>query len=301
MCWFEARGPSYGHGTDFGVIRQDWTLRPSYQALATMTGLLGAAPAYAAGSISRMGAMASSSRGPQARCWRGAAWSAKGPRRTLTFTAPVTVTDLAGAATPLPAGQALTLTAAPVYIAGLPPGLVAQAAANAGRPFPWGGDFATAAEVDCQLAATNRERGIAQVNPQTTVAVNLLDHSLRRSNRAGGGEGIYAYFRVDPLFASFGTTALAITVVARRAGEQAAGMDVCYESLKGYRGTGRRWEVPAGEQWQEHTWTVDNANFVGGWGWNFRTDIGGSAGDVFIKEVRVRKVGAPAAAHPDGK
>jgi hypothetical protein len=299
VCWFEARGPSYGHGTDFGVIRQDWTLRPSYQALTTMTGLLGATPAYRGWLNIQDGGYGFVFQGPSGAVL--AAWSSKGPKRTLTFAAPVTATDLSGAASALPAGQALALGAAPTYVSGLPAELVAQAAANAGKPFPWGGDFAAVAEVSCQLAATNREQGIAQVNPQTTVAVNLLDHSLRRSNRAGGGEGIYAYFRVDPLFASFGTTALAITVVARRAGEQAAGMDVCYESLKGYRGTGKRWEVQAGEEWQEHTWTVDNANFVGGWGWNFRTDIGGSPGDVFIKEVRVRKLGAASPPHPAGK
>jgi hypothetical protein len=90
---------------------------------------------------------------------------------------------------------------------------------------------------------------------------------------------------------SFGTKNLEITVVARRADPaKAVGFDVCYESLKGYKGTGKRWEVPAGEEWIEHTWTVDDANFVGGWGWNFRTDIGGSSGDVAIKEVRVRKI-----------
>ncbi len=294
VCWFEARGPSYGHGTDFGVIRQDWTLRPSYQALTAMTHQLGAAPAYRGWLDIQAGGYGFVFQGASGAVL--AAWSSKGPRRTLTFTTPVTVSDLAGIATPLPAGQALTLAAAPVYVSGLPAELVAQAAANAGKPFPWGGDFATVAEVSCQLAATNRDQGISQINPQTTVAVNLLDHSLRRSNRAGGGEGIYAYFRVDPLFASFGTTALEITVVARRAGEQPAGIDICYESLKGYRGTGKRWEVPAGEEWQEHRWTVDNANFVGGWGWNFRTDIGGSAGDVLIKEVRVRKVDARPAA-----
>jgi hypothetical protein len=299
VCWFEARGPSYGHGTDFGVIRQDWTLRPSYQALSTMTGLLGPTPTYRGWLNLQDGGYGFIFQGPSGAVL--VAWSSKDPKRSLTFTTPVTMTDLSGVHTALPAGQALTLGKAPVYVSGLPADLVAQAAANAGKPFPWGGDFAAVAEVSCQLAATNREHGISQTNPQTTVAVNLLDHSLRRSNRAGGGEGIYAYFRVDPLFASFGTTALEITVVACRASDKAAGMDVCYESLKGYHGTGKRWEVQPGEEWQEHTWTVDNANFVGGWGWNFRTDIGGSAGDVFIKEVRVRKVGSTAAPSPADK
>ncbi len=298
VCWFEARGPSYGHGTDFGVIRQDWSLRPSYQALCTMIALLGPAPLYRGWLDLAQGGYGFVFQGPAGAVL--AAWSSKGPARTLTFPAAVTITDLAGVASPLPAGQALALSAAPLYVTGVPDALLAQAQANAGKPFPWGGDYATVAEVSCQLAATNREHGISQLNPQTTVAVNLLDHTLRRSNRAGGGEGIYAYFRVDPLFASFGTSALEITVVARRAGDQAAGLDVCYESLKGYRATGKAWQLAPGEEWQEHRWTVDNANFVGGWGWNFRTDIGGSPGDVYIKEVRVRKL-STATAPPAGK
>jgi hypothetical protein len=72
------------------------------------------------------------------------------------------------------------------------------------------------------------------------------------------------------------------------------GFDLGYESLSGYKGTNAWWAVPAGDGWVEHTWTVADANFVGGWGWNSRTDIGGSPGDVAIREVRVRKVAVPA-------
>ena len=299
ICWFEARGTSYGHGTDFGVIRQDWSLRPSYSALQAMTGLLGDEPAYVGWlnlANGGYGFVFQGRAGPLL-----CAWSSKGPARAITFTADVEVADVAGKASPLPAGKGLTLHSSPVYVTKLPGDLVTLAKANAAKPFPWGGDYATAREVSCLLAATNTEKGISQVNPQTTVVVNLLDHSLRRSNRGGGGEGIYAYFRADPLFASFGNAKLEITVVARLASEQPSGMDVCYESLSGYHATGKRWEIPKGDQWQEHSWTVDDANFVGGWGWNFRTDIGGSPGDVLIREVRIRKPAADGGSAPPAK
>jgi hypothetical protein len=300
ICWFEARGPSYGHGTDFGVIRQDWTLRPSYQAMTVMTGLLGDQPTYlgwlnlADGGYGFIFQPTDATQRP-VLC----AWSSKGPLRTVIFPTDVTVTTIAGVINPQTAGQPVHLGLSPVYITGMPKPLVAMAIENAAKPFPWGGDYAHVASVSCGLGATNTDHGITQVNPQTMAVVNLLDHTLRRSNRAGGSEGIYGYFRVDPLFATFGTKELSITVVARRVSGQSSGMDICYESLKGYKGTGQRWEVPAGEAWSEHTWTVDNANFVGGWGWNFRTDIGGSPGDVYIKEVRVAKPGSasPPAAH----
>jgi len=44
--WFEARGPQYGKGTDHGIIRADWTLRPAYSALKLMSSTLGLEPNY---------------------------------------------------------------------------------------------------------------------------------------------------------------------------------------------------------------------------------------------------------------
>jgi polysaccharide biosynthesis protein PslG len=290
LCWFEARGPSYGHGTDHGIIRQDWTLRPCYDAFTVMTGVLGEVPRYVGWlnlADGGYGFVFEGAKGPVL-----SAWSSKGVARTVTFSGDVHLTDVAGKDTPLPAGQALKLGSSPLWISGVPGEMLALAQQNAGKPFPWGGDFSNVSEVSCTLGATNTEHGITQRNPQTTPVVNMLDHSFRRSNRKDG-EGHYAYFRVDPQFASFGTKDLEITVVARRAEPgKASAINICYESLKGYRGTGS--SKPMTDDWTEYTWKVDDANFVGGWGWNFRTDIGGSPGDVAIREVRVKKNAAPA-------
>jgi polysaccharide biosynthesis protein PslG len=46
IFWFEARGPPYGKGKDLGLIRADWTLRPSFEALKSITSLLGPQPRY---------------------------------------------------------------------------------------------------------------------------------------------------------------------------------------------------------------------------------------------------------------
>lgn len=288
LCWFEARGPSYGHGTDHGIIRQDWSTRPCYDALKVMTGVLGATPRYV-GWLNLAG-------GGYGFVFDGAsgpvlsAWAPKGSTLQLAITGSPLVADALGAAVATAPGKPIALSTSPRWITGIPADLVAQARANAAKPFPWGGDYANASEVSCLLGATNTDRGITQRNPQTTPVVNRLDHSYRRSDAGRGGEGFYAYFRVDPQFASFGAKNLSITVVARRSDQgKAASFDICYESLKGYRGTGKRWTVPAGDEWSSNTWTVDDANFVGGWGWNFRTDCGGSPGDFDIKEVRVTK------------
>jgi polysaccharide biosynthesis protein PslG len=202
------------------------------------------------------------------------------------------VTDIAGNGSPLQAGQKLVLTKSPVFVAPVPADLLALAKTNAPKPFPWGGNYANASEVSCLLGATNTDKGITQRNPDTTEVVNKLDHSYRTSHRRNS-EGIYAYFRVDPQFATFGTKDLEITIIARRADDaKEVGFDVCYESLKGYKVTGSRKSIPAGEAWNEYAFTVNDANFAGGWGWNFRTDIGGSPGGIAIREVRVRKTAA---------
>jgi polysaccharide biosynthesis protein PslG len=207
----------------------------------------------------------------------------------------VTVTDLAGKQSSLVAGQKLVLTPTPVFVSRLPADLVKQAQANVGKPYPWGGDYARAKIVTCRLGATNVEQGVKQINAQTTVVVNGLTETCRRTDFADPalhGEGHYVYFRVDPLFVPFGTKELEITLVAKRvAPDKVAGMNLCYESATGYKGAPGWWTIPAADQWHENTWRVSDASFVGQWGWNFRFDATGSPSEFLVKEVRVTKGG----------
>jgi hypothetical protein len=66
-------------------------------------------------------------------------------------------------------------------------------------------------------------------------------------------------------------------------------MGLCYESAKGYTGNKGWWTIPEDDKWHENTWKIDDANFVGQWGWNFRFDSVGSENEYLIKEVRVKK------------
>ncbi len=291
IFWFEARGPAYGKGTDHGIIRPDWTPRPAYDALTALTAALGRQPRYLGWldlGKGGHGFMFQGQKGPVL-----AAWSPAGKRHKVKFDAAVTVTDLAGKQAPLPAGRELLLTQSPVFISEVATDLVQLAKSNAGKSFPWGGDYASARVVTCRLAATNTEAGLKQVNPKTTVVVNDLVESYRRPDFANPelhNEGRYVYFRVDPAFVPFGTRELEISIVARRlAPGKDAGMNLSYESLKGYRGGPGWWTIPKDEKWHEYTWKVTDANFVGQWGWNFRLDAIGSANEFLIKEVRVKK------------
>lgn len=287
VCWFEVRGPAYGKGTDHGIIRKDWSVRPAYGTLQAMTRVLGPAPRYAGWlklSETGYGFVFETEDKPVLVAWMPPAESGR-----LTFDAPVQVVDIAGGATELAAGAALALSRVPLFVAGLPAPLVAQARAQKDQPFPWGKDFSKAAVATCRLGAKNLDQGVQQVRSETTAVVNDLTESWRRTDFAHGGEGRYVYFRVDPTFAGFGNKAMEVTVVARRTDPaKDAGMNLTYESIKGYRNAGSWFGLPAGDGWHEHTWKVDDANFVGGWGWNFRTDSVASGGEVSIREVRVK-------------
>jgi polysaccharide biosynthesis protein PslG len=296
VFWFEARGPAYGQGTDHGIIRSDWTVRPAYDALKTMASLLGPEP-RCLGWLN----LGEGGYGFVFRCRGGnvlAAWSPAAKQCKARFNAEVGVTDLVGKQSSLGAGQELVLTPTPVFISPLPDDLVMQAQANRGKQYPWGGNYAHARVVTCRLGATNVEDGLKQANLQTTVVVNGLTESCRRTdfaNPALHNEGHYVYFRVDPLFVPFGTKELEITIVAKRvAPDKSAGMNLCYESAKGYRSAPGWWTIPAGDQWHENTWKVTDASFVGQWGWNLRFDAVSSPNEFLVKEVRVAKPGPPA-------
>jgi hypothetical protein len=293
VFWFEARGPAYEKDAEFGVIRQDWTPRPSYVAYKTMTAMLGAEPkplGWLDLGRGGYGFLFAGKGGPVL-----AAWSSAGQQSRCVFGGEVRVSDLAGRETKLPGGQELVLTESPVLISHLPGGLVAQAKANRGKAYPWGGDHSRATVVSCRLGAVNREDGVTQVHPHTTVVVNGPEGDCRRtsvSDPALHGEGHYVYFLVHPSFVPYGTRRLEITVVAKRsAPDKEAGMTVEYESTSSYKGGNTWWALPADDQWHEHTWKVDDACFVGMWGYNFRVNCVGSPNDFLLSEVRVSRGG----------
>ena len=292
IFWFEARGPSYGNAMDFGVIRADWTLRPSYVALKTMTGVLGQQPRYLGWLDLDTGGYGFLFHGEGGDVL--VAWSPLKEEHRVKFAGEVRVTNLAGKETLLKGGQELTLTGTPLLITEVPAALVEQAQGNVGKPFPWGGDYARAEVVTSRLQVANVDNGIKQINPQTTAPVVMGDVSWRRTDFTyPGGEGHYVYFRVDPQFVPFGTTNLEITAVVRRvASDKVAGMNLEYELLKGYIGAPPYFNIPEDDQWHELTWKLTDANFVGGWGWNFRLNAISSPNEFYIKEVRVKKSAA---------
>ena len=284
VFWFEARGPAYGKGTDHGLIRTDWTPRPALAAMKTMTTALGDAPRHA-GWLDWNGSYAFLFENGKAPVL--AAWSPVGKEVKVTFTGAVSVTEMAGKETKLPAGQEWTLTNLPVFATGVPADLVQEAKANRAKPFPWGGDFTAAQELSYRWG---QESAVHGLEPTGEVTVEKTGGaSYARVNKGGG-----LSFRANPGFAPFGTTHLEIKVIARRAvSGKKAGLQLMYETLKTIHGYDRAgwWTIPEGDGWQEHTWRVTDANFVGTWAYNLAlTEI---SGDLLLKEVSVKKTNRP--------
>jgi hypothetical protein len=293
VFWFEARGPSYGNHTDHGLIRADFSLRPSYIALKTMTALLGSEPSNEGWLELGDGGygFVFKQNGKQNGADVLAGWAPAKQTVTVKFDGPVETIDLGGNQSTVPAGDPVTLTDVPQFIRGVPSKLIEQAEANKQRPYPWGGDYSGAQIASAHLQLENRENGVQQVNPDTTVPVGEGDDSSRRTDfTKPGGEGHYVYFSVAPQFVPFGTKGLEITAVVRRLSpDKLAGMSLTYESQQGYV-DGNYLNIPAGDEWHELKWRIGDANFVGGWGWNFRFNAISSPNEFLVKEVRVSKL-----------
>jgi hypothetical protein len=286
--WFEARGPAYGKGTDHGLLRSDFSPRPSYAALKTLSTVLGSQP-QSAGWLDLDG-----SYGFLFRTDSGivmSAWASRDHKGVATFDADVQVADLTGRTTELKAGSALALTDEPQLISGVPGAMAERALANQGKPYSWKRIPVAAAVVSERLQPVNQDNGIQQVKSSTTTSETSPDGGWRRPDFSQtDSEGHYIYFAVDPGFVPFGTRNLEITAVVKRlAPDKLAGMTLNYESQRGYVDGGYI-NVPEADEWQEIKWRVSDANFVGGWGWNFRLNAISSPNEFLIKEIRVRKL-----------
>jgi hypothetical protein len=288
VFWFEARGPTYGNQTDHGLIRADFTLRPSYQALKTMIDLLGPEPTTVGWvKLGTNGYGFVFSRGSQNSL---AAWAPSNQSLEIKFDADVQISDLSGTKKSLAAGQTMMLTDAPQIIVNPPRSLVQEAAANKDNPYLWGEDYAKADLVTARLQVDNAENGLRQINLDTTLPVIVGDQSWRRTDFSKpGSEGHYIYFAVTPQFVPFGTSELEITAIVRRLEPmRVGGMSLDYESKSGYVNAGYQ-NIPQSGEWQELKWKIADANFVGQWGWHFRLNAVASPNEFSIKQVKVKK------------
>jgi hypothetical protein len=273
--WFEGMD---GDSGPMGLMDGKAKPRPSYAALAKLIELVGRHPTYLGHVLfndRHYGFVFQGVQGPVL-----ATWAATEKPDSVDFGAPVTVIDPpTGSATQ---AQTYDLTVAPVLVTGVPAALVAQAKANHGKPFPWGGDFTGAASVSVTMGATNVEKGLHTMAADTIAADVVAYGGGSRAGSVPGGN----VFMVDPNFLSYTTVPIEITALVRRDEKgDAAKLDLEYESLTGYK-KADPYEIPASDEWHEAKWRIDDDQFVGTWAFNFRFNNG----KYFVKSVTVTKV-----------
>ena len=159
------------------------------------------------------------------------------------------------------------LTGSPVIVHDIPESLVAEARANRGRPFPWGGNYTAVASVS--VHASDGERGLHLVGAPLVVSVDgvaAYDFSTGAGHR----------FTVDPNFMLYDPVPFRVTAVVRYNGDadakDGAGFNLKYESIQGLRGAGGWTNIPRDSEWHTLTWDIDDPQFVGRWGYDFILD-----------------------------
>lgn len=277
IMWFEGRDPT-GEQGGFGLIDRAGEARTSYLSFKTMTAALGESPEFsgwlALGKQGRgYGFVFKGASSPVLVAWMPARLTDD----SLRFASDVKVTDSpTGATSALKAGDALTLTDTPVFITSLPPDLLQQAKANAGKAFPWGGDFSAAKTVSIDLGSKPQSRGIFQLG-QTPMPVHQFDDG---SSGALVQNNQIPPFYLHPSFASIKTRDYYIRLTLRRIGAGNVGMNFAYEiaDTKGQNGPMRNsggWYSAGPEMgWQTKSWHVTDASFAKMWGYdiNFKPE-----------------------------
>ena len=270
--WFEAQDP-IGEDAGFGLISREGAERPSYRTLKTLSSKLGPTP-QSQGWL----ALGEGGRGYGFVFANGkssvlVAWMPSGlADKSLTFSSDVEVTDLVSSATKtLMAGHPLGLSDEPVLIAGVPTDLVTRAMANAGRNFPWGGDFSKAKSVSLTLGSTEPSQGIFPTGRTASPTVTFPDGSTGIVVQGDIGHGVSFY--VHPSFASMQTRDYYVRVTARRFSAGNVGMNLIYEVADSqgrgaYRNAEKWFGVNAGTDWQTSTWHVTDACFSKMWGYD---------------------------------
>jgi hypothetical protein len=278
--WFEGRD---GDSGPMGLLDNKGNPRPAYTAMAQLIKHLGQHPAYLGWVLLNKKHYGFVFQGSEATVLL--TWANGKSREPLDFGESVQIIDpLTGKTT---ASTTCELSAAPIFISGVPKGLMVEARANYTMPLPWGGNYAAAKSVSITMGATNDERGLHTLSGDA-IAADVIAYG--GPARAGGVPGGNA-FVVDPGFLSYTSEPIEITVVVRRnPANDNAGFKLVYESTDGFKNLGW-YTVPDNKQWHTKTWKITDAEFVGMWAYNFALESDGNVyNKYYIKSVTVRKM-----------
>jgi polysaccharide biosynthesis protein PslG len=275
MNWFEGID---GDSGPMGLLDEGGKPRPSYTAMAQMIEHLGTHPHY-------LGWVLLNGRdyGFVFKTDKQAvmvAWTPGGVTDHVEFVQEAGIIDpLTAHATE---SRAVELTPSPILVENPPANLVSLAERNRMQPFPWDGDFSRAKSVSVRMGRTEVVEGLHPQRGDVVGADVVAYGGPARSGNVPGGP----VFIVDPNFLSYTSVPIQISAVVRRGPENhPAKLVLEYESTSGFKKLPAR-EIPGNQEWYTAQWTINDAQFVSKWIFNFRFDLG----DYLIKEVRVTKL-----------
>ena len=279
--WFEGMD---GDSGPMGLLDAKGKPRPAYTAMAQMILHLGQHPTY-------LGWVLLNDR-DYGFVFQGAkttvlvTWARKGTPNPIAFGQAVQIVDpLTGKTT---SADTYELTIAPILVIGPPADLVAKAQSNKTKPFPWGGDYTGAKSVAITMGARNVEQGLHTLSGESVAAAVVAYGGSARAGNIPGGN----LFIVDPEFLSYTTTPIEITAVVRRnEANDNAGFKLVYESTSGFKTAGGWFTVPDNQAWHTVRWTLNDAQFVNYWGYNFSLESDGNKfNKYFLQSVTVTKL-----------
>ena len=275
--WFEAQDP-VGEDQGFGLIARNGSPRATYQTMKTLTRLLGESPKYegwlALDQLRRSYGFVFTGRSePVLITWLPSGYKFEPLRAGIGFKKDVEVSNAVNPTTStLLAGQQLTMSAIPTFFAGVPEDVVHKARENAGKNFPWGGDYSSTKTISYEVSPSDQMRGVFPRNRSRYPTVSFPDGT--------GGllvEGDINHpisFYVHPTFASFQTKDYYVRATVRRIAAGNVGMNLRYEVADSqgrspYTNVGQWFGVTQESTWQTHTWHCQDACFSKMWGYDF--------------------------------
>lgn len=284
--WFEAQEGGYS----MGLLDGKGEPRAAYHALKNLAQALGPRPFFKGWVLldgRDYGFVFQGADGPVL-----VAWARPGTTHELKFEPPVKVIEpLNGSHIQV---NVLSLSNAPLIVLNVPAGLISEAEANKDKPFPWGGDYSRAEVASISMGNPNIERGLHQLNADVSSKPVVVNGGPARDCSIGSGVA----FTVDPNFVSYTHTAMQISAVVRSIStNEHPGFNLKYESAGGRKGIGWNF-VPGADRWYTLTWTLNDDEFVGNWGYHFSFDSDSKEhSKYYLQSVTVTKVVPPGEKH----
>lgn len=276
--WFEAQEGGY----KMGLLDSHGALTPSYTALKNLATKLGPNPTYLGWTLLNGRAYGFVFRGAGNTVL--ATWAPPHSSESLNLGAQVQVINPVDGSELH--GPNIPLSNAPLLVLGVPPKLIADASQNRNHPFPWKGDYSAASEVSITFGSDDLEKGLHTTAPDPSL-VATVDGAVARDCSKGASVA----FTVDPNFLSYTQEPIKITAVVRSvSATNNPGFNLKYEAKTGRKGRG--WNsVPADGKWHTLSWTLDDDEFVGNWGYHFSFDSDSTRySGYYLREVTVTKL-----------